>query len=110
MHLKNFSMMENPSGWGLAPAYDLLNVSILIPEDSEELALTLAGKKKNLNWIHFEKLGKNLELTDKQIQGDYKRMVKNKSKANDWINKSFLSDKMKEAYTQLVEKRHEKLI
>ncbi len=46
MHLKNFSMMENPSGWGLAPAYDLLNVSILIPEDSEELALTLAGKRK----------------------------------------------------------------
>ncbi|MBW6536035.1 MAG: HipA domain-containing protein [Mariniphaga sp.] len=109
MHLKNFSMMESPSGWVLAPAYDLLNVAILIPEDSEELALTLDGKKKKLNWSHFEKLGKNLELTDKQIQGVYKRLLKNKPKAHDWINRSFLSDKMKEAYTELVENRYKKL-
>ena len=34
-------------GWGLAPAYDLLNVAIILPEDTEELALTLAGKKRN---------------------------------------------------------------
>lgn len=47
MHLKNFSMVENPSGWGLAPAYDLLNVAIVFPEDKEEIALTLMGKKKN---------------------------------------------------------------
>ena len=109
MHLKNFSMMESPSGWILAPAYDLLNVAILIPEDSEELALTLDGIKKKLNWSHFEKLGKNLELTDKQIQGVYKRLVKTKPKAHDWINKSFLSDKMKKAYTELVENRYKKL-
>ena len=48
MHLKNFSMMESPSGWILSPAYDLLNVTILNPEDTEELALTLAGKRKKL--------------------------------------------------------------
>ena len=44
MHLKNFSMIESPSGWVLAPAYDLLNVAIVLPKDSEELALTLDGK------------------------------------------------------------------
>lgn len=109
MHLKNFSMIESPSGWILAPAYDLLNVSILLPEDKEELALTLDGKKKKLNWNPFEKLGRKMELTDKQILGVYNRMVKNKSKAFDWLNRSFLSDRMKEVYSNLLEKRYDEL-
>lgn len=109
MHLKNFSMIESSSGWVLAPAYDLLNVSIIIPEDTEELALTLDGKKKNLNWEHFEKLGSGLGLTDKQIQGVKKRMIRNKPKAVEWLNKSFLSDEMKESYRDLLENRYDKL-
>jgi serine/threonine-protein kinase HipA len=109
MHLKNFSMIESPSGWVLAPAYDLLNVAILMPEDTEELALTLDGKKRRLNWTHFEKLGKGMGLTDKQIQGTYKRMIRNKSKAVEWIDKSFLSIEMKESYKDILERRYEKL-
>jgi serine/threonine-protein kinase HipA len=109
MHLKNFSMIESPSGWVLAPAYDLLNVSILLPEDTEELALTLEGKKKKLNWKHFEKLGFGLGLTNKQIQGVKKRMFRNKTKAVGWLNKSFLSNEMKESYRNLLEIRYDKL-
>ncbi|MBA9079613.1 HipA domain-containing protein [Rufibacter quisquiliarum] len=109
MHLKNFSMLQSPSGWVLAPAYDLLNVAIVFPEDTEELALTLGGKKKKLKREHFERFGKGLELTDKQIQGVFKRMVKNKRLALKWIEKSFLSDEMKEAYAQLLEARYVQL-
>ena len=109
MHLKNFSMIERSSGWILAPSYDLLNVAIVLPEDTEELALTLDGKKKKLNWEHFEKLGFGLGLTDKQIQGVKKRMFKNKTKAAEWLNKSFLSNKMKESYRNLLELRYDKL-
>lgn len=36
MHLKNFSLIKASCGWTLAPAYDLLNVSIINPEDQEE--------------------------------------------------------------------------
>lgn len=53
MHLKNFSMIKSPSRWVLAPAYDLLKVAILIPKDTEKLALTLDGRKKKLGWRHF---------------------------------------------------------
>lgn len=109
MHLKNFSMIESSSGWVLAPSYDLLNVAIIIPEDTEELALTLDGKKKILNWGHFEKLGLSLGLTDKQIQGVKKRMFRNKTKAIEWLYKSFLSNKMKESYGNLLENRYNKL-
>lgn len=109
MHLKNFSMIESVSGWILAPAYDLLNVSIVLPEDTEELALTLAGKKRKLQKEHFEKLGQLLNLTDKQIKGVFKRMFKNKTKANQLINASFLSDEMKTAYKTVLESRYQRI-
>lgn len=109
MHLKNFSMIESSSAWVLSPAYDLLNVAIVLPSDTEELALTLCGKKKKLKYEHFEQLGKGLALTDVQISRVFKRMIKNKTKALDWINRSFLSGEMKTAYKDLLEKRYRQL-
>ncbi|HUH73832.1 MAG TPA: HipA domain-containing protein [Chitinophagales bacterium] len=109
MHLKNFSMINSSSGWVLSPAYDLLNVAIVIPKDKEELALTLAGKKKKFKKEDFENLGKGLNLTEKQINGVFKRMIKNKSKALAWIEQSFLSREMKIAYQDVLEKRSQQI-
>ena len=109
MHLKNFSMIESSFGWVLSPAYDLLNVAIVFPEDTEELALTLVGKKKKLKREHFEQLGQGLGLTPKQIKGAFNRMIKNKSSAIDWIDRSFLSNEMKTAYKEVLEGRYKQL-
>ena len=109
MHLKNFSMIKSPLGWILAPAYDLLNVRIANPEDKEELALTLGGKKKKLTRAYFERFGEGLGLNPKQIQGVFKRFAKNKEKSIYWINNSFLSNRMKEAYLEILEERYQRL-
>ncbi len=109
MHLKNFSMIESPSGWVLAPAYDLLNVALVNPNDTEELALTLEGKKRKLKRENFVRLGEILELTDKQIHGVFRRMIRHKPLAVKWIEKSFLSDKMKEMYKSVLETRYEQI-
>lgn len=109
MHLKNFSMINTGNRWTLAPAYDLLNVSIVNPDDTEELALTLEGKKKKLKWEHFERLGSMLGLNDKQINGIAKRFQKNKPLATQWINNSFLSEEYKEKYRNLLEERYARL-
>lgn len=106
MHLKNFSMIHIADTWTLAPAYDLLNVAIVNPEDTEELALTLEGKKNKLKWEHFERLGRNLGLNDKQINGVIKRFQKNKPKAIKWIDNSFLSSDYKQKYKTLLEERY----
>lgn len=106
MHLKNFSLIESRSGWVLSPAYDLLNVSIVNPDDEEEFALTLGGKKKKLKHEHFEQLGTGLGLNDKQMEGALKRIVKNKPKAMDLLDRSFLSDQMKISYKEMIEKRY----
>ncbi|MCX2679338.1 HipA domain-containing protein [Galbibacter sp. EGI 63066] len=110
MHLKNFSMISTDTGWVLVPAYDLLNVTIVNPDDTEELALTIEGKKKKLKRKHFDRLAEGLELTPKQIRGVYTRMKKNKIKALDWINHSFLSDEMKEAYLGVLNERYNNIL
>lgn len=110
MHLKNFSMIESESGWVLAPAYDLLNASIVNPDDKEELALTLSGKKRKLKRKNFEELADRLGLTERQAKGAIKRMTKNKPKAIQWIDRSFLSEEMKLAYKELLEERYERIM
>ena len=109
MHLKNFSMIESPSGWVLSPAYDLLNATILNPDDEEELALTLAGKKKKLRREHFVQLGEGLDLTDKQIKRAFERMKNNTPQAIQWLDRSFLSDDMIHAYKEVLEERFNRL-
>lgn len=54
MHLKNYSLYA-PIGneYQLTPAYDLLSTALVIPEDTEELALSLCGKKRKLSRKHF---------------------------------------------------------
>ena len=110
MHLKNFSMIKTSSGWGLAPAYDLLNVAIANPDDTEELALTLAGNKKQIKREHFESLAKEMGLNDKQMLAAFNRMAKNKLKVHNWIEKSFLSAKMKSAYIDVFEARYRQMM
>lgn len=105
MHLKNFSMIEGRRGGTLAPAYDLLNVAILLPEDNEELALTLAGKKRKLKREHFVELGLGMGLSARQIEGTFNRLRRNRQHAMDWIGISFLSDEMKMEYVELFEMR-----
>jgi serine/threonine-protein kinase HipA len=106
MHLKNFSMIDNGDSWSLSPAYDLLNAAIINPDDTEELALTLEGKKKKLKREHFERLGWGLGMNEKQVEGVFKRFAKNKALANEWIRNSFLSDEYKVKYQVLMEERY----
>jgi serine/threonine-protein kinase HipA len=106
MHLKNFSMINTDSKWVLAPAYDLLNVVIVNTDDREDLALTLEGKKKKLRRSNFEWLGKVLELNEKQIEGVFKRLIKNKPVAIEWLDNSFLSKNFKEKYKVLLEEKY----
>jgi serine/threonine-protein kinase HipA len=109
MHLKNFSMIKDTYGWRLSPAYDLLNVAIIFPDDKEELALTLSGKKKKLTLKHFTEFGKGLELNDKQINSVYHRIEILMTVAGILIEKSFLSSKMKTDYKNLLHSKYTQL-
>lgn len=109
MHLKNFSMILRDNKWLLAPAYDLLNVVIVNPSDTEEMALTVNGKKNKLAKADFEALGKNMDLTNKQISGVFDRMISNKKNAVEWIEKSFLSNTMREKYLAKISENYQNI-
>lgn len=109
MHLKNFSMIQTDYGWSLSPAYDLLNATILNLEDDEESALTIDGKKRNLKAENFNRLGKTLGLSSKQIGGVYNRFERNKKTAFTLIDQSFLSEDMKSEYRSLMDERYNRI-
>ncbi len=100
MHLKNFSLIETANGWELAPAYDLLNVAIANPEDTEEMALTIDGRKNKLKRAHFINLARSLQLTDKQIDRAFERLSKTINIATNLVDQSFLSERMQKAYLE----------
>jgi serine/threonine-protein kinase HipA len=50
-----------------------------------------------------------MRISEKQIQGVFYRMIKNKPIAGEWINNSFLSKEMKEAYVKIIEARYNQI-
>lgn len=52
-------------GWVLSPAYDLLNLKMILPKDKENMALLLGGKKENFSKKYFDRFGALLELNEK---------------------------------------------
>lgn len=110
MHLKNFSMIIKKDGtWNLAPAYDLLNVAIVNPSDKEELALTINARKSKFNRARFAEFGRGLDLTTRQIEGVFNRLLKNERLALNLIENSFLSDEYKEKYKVLMTERYSRI-
>ena len=101
MHLKNFSLIKDNDNWKLSPAYDLLNVAIVNIEDTEELALTISGKKKKITKDIFTKFGLELDLTEIQINRTYLRFKKKNTEVENMIKQSFLSNTMQNSYIEL---------
>ncbi len=107
MHLKNFSMLESEKGrYSLAPAYDLVNTALVNPSDSEELALTLNGKKSNLKYRDFVKAFETLKMTTKVLDNMLHNFYYCRKEMAAMVNSSFLSAEMKERYLEVMQNRY----
>ena len=107
MHLKNFSLIHYPDGhYELAPAYDLVPVKIIMPEDKEELALNLNGKKSNLKRVDFERFGATLKLSEAQIRNAIRRLPEAVATALPAaLQASFLPQTMQTQTAELIQQR-----
>lgn len=110
MHLKNFSLYKKVGECVLAPAYDLLSTKLVIPQDSEELALTLNGKKSKLKKVDFDSLLKTMKVDDKAIENVYDKFRKVIPEWLLFIDSSFLPDEMKEQYKTLIQEKCKNII
>lgn len=98
MHLKNFSLFRPSDNYMLTPAYDLLSTALAMPEDDEELALTLNGKKKRIKREDFDKAMRDSGMDEKAIANLFARFSKAIPKWHEQINASFLPTDLQEAY------------
>lgn len=110
MHLKNYSLIENNLGeYELSPAYDLLSTALVIPDDKEESALTINGKKSKLKLNDFNVLAASLKINEKSLHSIYSRFDKILPIWTAFIQQSFLSKKMQKNYIKLLKEKHTRL-
>ena len=102
MHLKNFSLIQDSKLFRLAPAYDMVATKLLMPNDKEELALTLNGKKSKLNRSDFESAMLNAGLPTKAIQNLFDRILAETEKWEQLIEQSFVTQRKREHLFQLI--------
>ena len=103
MHLKNFSLYSKEQGkYVLTPAYDMLSTALVIPEDTEELALTLNGKKRKIKRADFVASMQASGVEEKVINNIFAKFTKVKDKWFEFIDLSFLSNEMKETFKTIV--------
>lgn len=109
MHLKNFSLYRPSNSYQLSPAYDLVNVAIANPKDTEELALTLSGRKSKLQLKDFMSSAATMGLEPNVMLRLIDNMHKALPKWESLIQRSFLSDEMKDLYSQIITSRLNRL-
>ncbi|GCC52485.1 type II toxin-antitoxin system HipA family toxin [Chryseotalea sanaruensis] len=106
MHLKNFSLLNVPGlGYSLSPAYDHVATKLLMPEDDEDLALTLNGKKKKIKKADFEEAATKLNISIRSRENSISKFKTLLSVWKDFVNVSFLSEELKIKYIELLESR-----
>ena len=110
MHLKNFSLYAPKGKWGLTPAYDLLNVTLVNHKDDEELALTLNARKKRIKKADFVKAMETSGIAPKVFENMVSKYHKLLPKFNEVIDMSFLDGEDKEMYKQSIAARLKRLI
>lgn len=106
MHLKNYSLYApNKDQYILTPAYDLVATKLLLPSDTEELALTLKGKKRKLYGTQFQEVMIASGLLPKVVE---KMFTKYRTIVSSWenmIKRSFIPLSVQQQFIELIHER-----
>jgi serine/threonine-protein kinase HipA len=108
MHLKNFSLRESSPGsreFTLSGAYDLLPVNVILPEDKDQLALTMNGKKRNIRRNDFLIFAQNCGIGEKPANAMLNKLHSMRDELLHECAQSFLSDQLKSQMEVLITQR-----
>ena len=110
MHLKNFSLYSEKVGkYVLTPTYDQVSTAIVMPEDSDQLALPLNGFQKKLLSMDFAQAMEQSGLNRQMVQRIFNRFIPLKEKWFACIDASFISEQQKTQFKELISNRIETL-
>jgi len=109
-HLKNFSLLRSEEiGYQLSPAYDIVNSRLVLPEEQEEVCLSLQGKKNRLSGRDFFRLAEHFGLTRKQADNALDRLHDLKSTIEAMIRGSLLRSDLREGFLGIFRDRMTRL-
>lgn len=105
-HLKNFSLINRGDGeYHLAPAYDLINTSLHLYEPrifALDKGLFREGMQlsdtRSVSRADFEEFGRRVGLSPRLVTRELDTFASEQPLAQELINRSFLSDKLKRYY------------
>lgn len=115
-HIKNFALLETPDGdFKLAPAYDLINTRIHLPDDTVFALRKGLFKKEDqtkrpmpiITGPTFVEFGKRIGLPEKTVKKEVDRFCASYDKAETLIANSYLSDKLKTQYRAMYHTRRD---
>ncbi len=110
MHLKNFALLTNQEKEIiLSPAYDLVSTKVAMPEDQEEMALTINAKKRKLKKADFMAMAKTLGMAERAAQNSLHKLTGLINEMEKWIDISFIPDAGKVVYKNIIRQSAEKL-
>tara|TARA_R110001583_G_scaffold137579_3_gene289194 strand:- start:1115 stop:2074 length:960 start_codon:yes stop_codon:yes gene_type:complete len=110
MHLKNFSLIAKESNaYELTPAYDMISAQLLLPDDLEDLALNINGKKRKLKREDFNEAMLKAHIPEKAIENLWKRIEKGMNEWSGLIDYSFLTQERKTEFKELINKKKTQL-
>lgn len=111
MHLKNYSVITEGRVVRLAPAYDLLNTTLVLGDEAVESALPIDGKNRGLtrrllvDYVGRRQCGLPSAEID-SVLGDLAGAVRS---ADELLARSFLPDALRTKYAELVHDRAQRL-
>ncbi len=109
-HVKNFSLIKHGVKVELAPAYDLVNSTIVL-NGHAEIALPISGKRNRLTREHFfEYLGQErMRLPETAVRKAEKEIAAELLRWPELIQRSFLSAEARERYAKILAERAKRL-
>jgi len=105
MHLKNFSLYAPDGQHILSPAYDMINTLIVMPDDTEELALSLNGRQRKITWRDFVQSMTRSGVPQKVQENMRAQFTKVLPQWEETIRNSFLSEDMQDQYVAMIHER-----
>lgn len=104
-HKKNFSLLTADGHISLSPVYDLVSSRTVLPEETDELALTIGGRKNRLSRRDFEAFAEHIKITTDYTQKRILQLISLHGEFLRMITTSALTQTLQDRFTAIVTDR-----
>jgi len=109
-HRKNFSLLTSEDGTiALSPAYDLVSSRLAIPAETDELALTVNGKRNRLRRADFLAFAEHLSIAPDYAVRQITKLLNLRDTFTEMIGTSLLSSDLRDRLSAILADRLDRL-